>query len=140
MDRGRHRICLMAGTNEELERGTAAVIEALRALIKRRGRTLRGLERELDLGNGTLRKIFIGRSDLRVRHVELLARALGVSFQELMAEACPAPQEPDGQPASNLRELIAEVMRNELKEFWRRHVIRLEGSGTLARVEKIEPE
>lgn len=127
----------MSGTKEESGHGTAALLDTLKILVDRSGRSIRSLEKELELGNGTLRKVFTRQSELRLRHVELLARALEISFPDLLAKAFPAPV---SSPRSRFREAVAEGVRNEMAAFWRRHALRLEGSGVLARVEEVEPD
>ncbi|HWM92899.1 MAG TPA: helix-turn-helix transcriptional regulator [Thermoanaerobaculia bacterium] len=123
----------------EGERGVDRLREEVKALLRRRGRSVRVLERELGLGNGTLSRVFRGRADLRFRHLELIARALGMTLQELLAEAYGLAV-PDRRPRrhSRLRALVAEVVRAELADFWKSHGIRLEGD--LARVVEAEPD
>lgn len=48
---------------------------------------VRELERRLDLGTGTLGRIFNGRIDLKVRHVLLVLEALGVNPMDFFKQA-----------------------------------------------------
>lgn len=50
----------------------------LEALVKVERVPVRELERRLDLGGGTLNRIFTGKIELKVRHVLLVLEALGV--------------------------------------------------------------
>lgn len=129
----------MRENDEELQHGTEYLREALRKFVERSGRSVRELERELGLGNGTLRNMLVGRSDLRLRHLDRLARVFDTTIRDLLAEAFRVPLPGQGGPRSRLREIVAEEVRAELAAFWSRHALRLEGSGTLARVEEIEP-
>jgi hypothetical protein len=96
-----------------------AETERLLALLKERIRrsriSYRGLERELGLGHGTIRNLFSGRTELRIRHIVLIGRVLGFTPQELFLEAYGESRETD------LRSLLSEVVRAELASFWEEH-------------------
>lgn len=121
------------------DEGTGRLREALRGLVERSGRSVREIEREAGLGHGTLGSVLRGRSDLRVRHLELVARALGLTLRELLSRAYGLPSPEARDRRERLRALIAEVVRAELASFWERRGIRLEGAESLARVQEIEP-
>lgn len=88
--------------------------------VRQSGRSLRDIERELDLGHGTLGNIFRGRTELRLRHLTMLARALRFEPGDLLKEAYrttpPEPPLPPPIPVSleELRGMIVEVLREEL--------------------------
>jgi transcriptional regulator with XRE-family HTH domain len=96
------------------------LLELVRDRIRQSGRSHRELERELDLGHGTLGNIFRGRTELRLRHVAMLGRVLGFEPGDLLNEAYrispPEPPLPPGFPVSReeLRGLIVEALREEL--------------------------
>lgn len=95
--------------------------QALRALVERSGRSVRSLETEIGVGHGTLGNMLRGRTELRLRHLDHLCRALGVSLQELLAQAFAEPLPEPRSRHSKLRNLVAEVVRQELEGFWDRH-------------------
>lgn len=96
------------------------LLELVREEVRRSGRSLRDIERELDLGHGTLGNIFRGRTELRLRHVVMLARALHFEPGDLLREAYrtepPEPPPPPPLPVSleELRGLIVDALREEL--------------------------
>lgn len=120
---------------EELER----LREALRVLVEDSGRSIRDLEREIGVGHGTLSNMFRGRTELRLRHLDRLARALGVTLQELLAQAFAVPLPPAHRRKARLRSLVAEVVREELEDFWERHGMCCKGSRRVADGEAAEP-
>lgn len=99
-------------------------------------RSIRDLEREIGVGHGTISNMLRGRTELRLRHLDRLARALNVSLQELLSKAFATPLPPERPRHERLRNLIAEVVRAELEDFWNRH---LEGSKVVADGEDAEP-
>src|SRR5215210_2334026 len=96
----------------------ARLRDALNARIRLSRRSLRSLEKEIGLGHGTLSNMLRGRSELRVRHLELVGRALGVTVPELVAEAYGlGPEARRRGRDARLRSLVAEVVRTELAAF-----------------------
>jgi transcriptional regulator with XRE-family HTH domain len=111
------------------EAESARLREGLKALLKRYGRSVREIERDQGLGHGTLGAVLRGRSNLCVRHLAIVAQALGLAVPELLTEVYGLAGRPDAaQPAphSRLRALVAEVVRAELAAFWERHGIGLD--------------
>ena len=117
----------MEGT--EVQRLLALLDEA----IHRSRRSRREIERALGLGQGYLGSLFKGRIELKVWHVFVLARELGIEPLALLYQAAP-PADPDGffqqigadparqapkeaaiEPALN-REAIEELVRKTLRE------------------------
>jgi transcriptional regulator with XRE-family HTH domain len=110
--------------------------EALKVLVEQSGRSIRDLEREIGVGHGTISNMLRGRTELRLRHVDRLARALNVSLQELLVEAFAVPLAPPPPKRERLRSLLSEVVRAELEDFWSRH---FKGSKVVADGEDAEP-
>jgi transcriptional regulator with XRE-family HTH domain len=114
--------------------------EALRALVEGSGRSIRDLEREIGLGHGTIGNMLHGRTELRLRHLDRLSRALGIPLQELLAQAFAVLPQPPARPRqARLRSLVAEVVREELEDFWERHAMRCKGAELVAEGEDAEP-
>src|SRR5690606_16556133 len=93
--------------DDDLER----LREALWVLVEGSGRSIRDLEGEIGVGHGTLGNMLRGRTELRLRHLDRLARALGVTLQELLAQAFAVPQPPVPRRQARLRSLVAQVVR-----------------------------
>ncbi len=93
------------------------LLELIRERVQQSGRSLRDLERELDLGHGTLGNIFRGRTELRLHHISMLGRVLHFDPAEVLIQAY-RPREPPaaGLPVTRdeLRDLIVEALREEL--------------------------
>jgi transcriptional regulator with XRE-family HTH domain len=64
--------------DEEIDR----FLRLLEGLMRLENLTIRDLERQLDWGKGTLNRIFSGRIELKVRHLLMLADAVGVEPEE----------------------------------------------------------
>ena len=107
----------MPSTGKDLEQ----LREALRTLVERSGRSIRSLEMEIGVGHGTLGNMLRGRTEPRLRHLDHLCRALGVSLQELLAQAFAVPLPEPRLRHGRLRNLVAEVVRQELEGFRDRH-------------------
>lgn len=71
--------------------------------------SVRELERRLDLGGGSLNRIFSGRIDLKVRHILLVMDALGIDPRNYFKEAYKdrPPDEPPGSLPDHLMEALA---------------------------------
>lgn len=100
--------------------GTERLLELIRERVRRSGRSHRQLERELDLGHGTLGNILRGRTELRLRHLEVLGRALGFAPADLLAEVYGPPVRVPSAPVllamtqDDLRAVVAQALREEL--------------------------
>jgi hypothetical protein len=96
------------------------LLELLREKVRLSRRSHRDLERELNLGHGTIGNLFRGRTELRFRHLGMLGRALGFDPVEILLEAYgvyrPAPPAPPGFVVTQeeLRALVREALREEL--------------------------
>ena len=71
--------------------------------------SVRELERRLDLGGGSLNRIFSGRIDLKVRHILLVMDALGLDPRGYFKEAYKdrPPDEPPRSLPDHLLEALA---------------------------------
>jgi hypothetical protein len=63
------------------------LVAALRHHVRQTRKSLRALESELAWGHGTLGNVLRGRSEVRLHHVESLARVLGLKPIDLLREA-----------------------------------------------------
>jgi transcriptional regulator with XRE-family HTH domain len=125
----------MRAMEEELER----LREALRVLVEESGRSIRELERDIGVGHGTISNMFRGRTELRLRHLDRLSRALGVTLQQLLTQAFAVPLPPAPRRQERLRTLVSEVVREELEDFWERHGMCCKGSKLVADGQDAEP-
>src|SRR5260370_23695243 len=72
----------------------------LEAVVKLSDLSTRELERRLDLGGGTLNRIFTGKIDLKLRHILLVLEVVGMKPQRFfqLASARPAAGDEAGNP------------------------------------------
>ncbi|HWM89443.1 MAG TPA: hypothetical protein VN493_01610 [Thermoanaerobaculia bacterium] len=105
----------MANDSESLR-----LLELIRERVRLSRRSHRDLERELNLGHGTIGNLVRGRTELRLRHLAMLGRALGFDPVELLLEAYgvyrPDPPPPPGLVLTreDLRAVVREALREEL--------------------------
>jgi transcriptional regulator with XRE-family HTH domain len=101
------------------------LIELLREKVNLSRRSHRELERELNLGHGTIGNLVRGKTELRLRHLSLLGRALGFDPVELLLEAFgvyrPDPPPPPGLVLTReeLRIVVQDAVREELGRLLR---------------------
>ncbi len=65
--------------------------KVLEAVVKLSELSTRELERRLDLGGGTLNRIFTGKIDLKLRHVLLILEIVGMKPERFFQLACRQP-------------------------------------------------
>ncbi|HEX2224254.1 MAG TPA: helix-turn-helix transcriptional regulator [Thermoanaerobaculia bacterium] len=76
--------------------------DLLLSLAKTRKRSIRSLEKEMGVAASSLRKALTGEANLQVRHVLMIADALGIDWAELFQMAYPSRgaarplRDPDG--------------------------------------------
>jgi transcriptional regulator with XRE-family HTH domain len=104
--------------NDESER----LLELLKEKVSLSRMSHRELERELNVGHGTIGNLFRGKTELRLRHLSMLGRALGFDPVELLLEAFgvyrPDPPPPPGLVLTReeLRTLVQETVRDAVRE------------------------
>ncbi|HEX3128425.1 MAG TPA: hypothetical protein VH394_13930 [Thermoanaerobaculia bacterium] len=102
---------------EKNDPSSRRLLDLVRERVRLSGRSHRDLERELDLGHGTLGNIFRGRTELRLRHVAMLGRVLRFEPVDLLNEAYRTSQPPFRTlpiTLEELRQLIVDALREEL--------------------------
>ncbi len=68
----------------------------LEALVRLSDFSVREVERRLDLGAGTLNRIFNGRIDLKLRHILRVLEVIGMRPERFFQLACAKPRVEDG--------------------------------------------
>jgi len=89
----------------------------LEALVKVERVPVRELERRLDLGGGTLNRIFTGKIELKVRHILLVLDALGVKPQTFFELAFKVPEGEEEQASAKLLESVETLRRRPWLKF-----------------------
>jgi len=92
----------------------------LEALVKIERVPVRELERRLDLGGGTLNRIFTGKIELKVRHILLVLDALGVKPLAFFEQALKVPEgkeEQTEQTGARLLESVETLRRRPWMKF-----------------------
>jgi hypothetical protein len=93
------------------------LVAAVRRHIRQTGKSLRIIESELGWGHGTLGNVLRGRSEIRLHHVESLARVLGLRPIDLLREVyddSTANMVALNLPEERLSTLIREAVSNAL--------------------------
>ncbi|HWM94335.1 MAG TPA: hypothetical protein VN493_26500 [Thermoanaerobaculia bacterium] len=89
----------------------------LEALVKVERVPVRELERRLDLGGGTLNRIFSGKIELKVRHILLVLDALGVKPLAFFEQALKVPEGEEEQAGARLLESVETLRRRPWRKF-----------------------
>jgi transcriptional regulator with XRE-family HTH domain len=89
----------------------------LEALVKVERVPVRELERRLDLGGGTLNRIFSGKIELKVRHILLVLDALGVKPLAFFEQALKVPEGQEEQVGARLLESVETLRRRPWLKF-----------------------
>jgi hypothetical protein len=89
----------------------------LEALVKIERVPVRELERRLDLGGGTLNRIFTGKIELKVRHILLVLDALGVKPLAFFEQALKVPEGEEEQTGARLLESVETLRRRPWMKF-----------------------
>jgi transcriptional regulator with XRE-family HTH domain len=89
----------------------------LEALVKIERVPVRELERRLDLGGGTLNRIFTGKIELKVRHILLVLDALGVKPLAFFEQALKVPEGEEEKTGARLLESVETLRRRPWMKF-----------------------
>ena len=89
----------------------------LEALVKVERVPVRELERRLDLGGGTLNRIFTGKIELKVRHILLVLEALGVKPMSFFELAFKVPEGEEEQASARLLGSVETLRRRPWLKF-----------------------
>src|SRR5258708_5856957 len=93
--------------DEEIRR----VARVLEAVVKLSDFSTRELERRLDLGGGTLNRIFTGKIDLKLRHVLLVLEVVGMKPERFFQLACARPAAGEEGGGSLAAEILESFQR-----------------------------
>ena len=93
--------------DEEIRR----VAKVLEAVVKLSDFSTRELERRLDLGGGTLNRIFTGKIDLKLRHVLLVLEVVGMKPERFFQLACARPAAGEESGSSLAAEILESFQR-----------------------------
>ena len=85
--------------------------KVLEAVVKLSELSTRELERRLDLGGGTLNRIFTGKIDLKLRHVLLVLEVVGMKPERFFQLACARPLAADEVGGSLAAEILESFQR-----------------------------
>jgi hypothetical protein len=92
---------------EEIRR----IAKVLEAVVKLSDLSTRELERRLDLGGGTLNRIFTGKIDLKLRHVLLVLEVVGMKPERFFQLACSRPAAGEDAGSSLAAEILESFQR-----------------------------
>lgn len=84
--------------------------KVLEAVVKLSDFSTRELERRLQLGGGTLNRLFSGKIDLKLRHVLLVLDVVGMKPERFFQLACARPADDDEGEAASV--LAAEILES----------------------------
>jgi hypothetical protein len=93
--------------DEEIRR----VAKVLEAVVKLSDFSTRELERRLELGGGTLNRIFTGKIDLKLRHVLLVLEVVGMKPERFFQLACARPAAGEESGSSLAAEILESFQR-----------------------------
>jgi len=83
----------------------------LEAVVKLSDLSTRELERRLDLGGGTLNRIFTGKIDLKLRHILLVLEVVGMKPERFFQLACARPAAGDEAGGALAAEILESFQR-----------------------------
>lgn len=93
--------------DEEIRRAA----KVLEAVVKLSDFSTRELERRLELGGGTLNRIFTGKIDLKLRHVLLVLEVVGMKPERFFQLACARPAAGEEGGSSLAAEILESFQR-----------------------------
>jgi AcrR family transcriptional regulator len=85
--------------------------KVLEAVVKLSELSTRELERRLDLGGGTLNRLFTGKIDLKLRHILQVLEVVGMKPERFFQLACAHPHEPDAGASALAAEILESFQR-----------------------------
>jgi len=99
-----------AETQDRYDAETQRIAHTLFLLVQRKGVSIRSLEHKMKVGDSVFNKVLKGRVTLQVRHVLMIADALGITWKQFFALAygLPVPEAKEEPPAPNPEDVIAE--------------------------------
>lgn len=83
----------------------------LKSVVRTSGLRVGELERNLGLGKGTLNRIFIGKIDLKMRHILLVLGAVGITPGQFFRLAYPGEGEASAPGDPNLATQLLELLQ-----------------------------
>jgi hypothetical protein len=99
------------------------LVASLRRHIRQTGKSLRAIESGLSWGHGTLGNVLHGRTEIRLHHVESLARILGLKPIDLLREVYDDATEdvvtvtlPEERLSTLIREAVASALEGPPKD------------------------
>jgi len=84
----------MSPRRRNIEPEIARVLGRLKLAIQSLGFSFRDIERRLKVSDGYLSRVFMGAIELKMEHITGIAKALGMTPEELMAFVYPTPTQP----------------------------------------------
>jgi transcriptional regulator with XRE-family HTH domain len=92
-----------------MDRLSAQVIQTMRKAIRALGFTTGQVERKLEMSPGYLSRMFAGKIELKLRHIEEIANVLGLEPAELLSLSFPVEPEKGLSPAARrVREALGQ--------------------------------
>jgi AcrR family transcriptional regulator len=85
--------------------------KVLEAVVKLSDLSTRELERRLELGGGTLNRLFTGKIDLKVRHILLVLEVVGMRPERFFQLACARPAAGEEAGGSLATEILESFQR-----------------------------
>ncbi|HKV12778.1 MAG TPA: helix-turn-helix transcriptional regulator [Thermoanaerobaculia bacterium] len=132
---------------------SAQVIQTLRRAFRALGLTTGSVERQLGMSTGYLSRIFAGKIELKLRHIEEIAKILGLEPAELLSLSFPPEPDKRLSPAARrVREALGlepaelkapssrEPAESETEEMMLRTLRRVLGLSTPSRSKEEEME
>jgi AcrR family transcriptional regulator len=85
--------------------------KVLEAVVKLSDLSTRELERRLELGGGTLNRLFTGKIDLKLRHILLVLEVIGMRPERFFQLACARPAAGEEAGGSLAAEILESFQR-----------------------------
>lgn len=105
----------MFSVSDRYSEETLRLATLLASLAKTKGRSIRSLEQQMGVGTSIFHKVLKGEVTLQVRHVLMIADAVGIDWDEFFHLAYPRRAQP--AEGSVIEDLEAALEDEELPEF-----------------------